>query len=46
MTKEKYEKPKAKLVIFDLQEVYMLTLESKSLGEDFRFDEENEDENF
>ena len=34
MIKEAYEKLKAKLVLFDLEEVYMLELVSKSEGED------------
>ncbi len=37
MIKEVYEKLKAKLVLFDLEEVYMLELQSKSDGEDFPF---------
>ncbi len=32
MNKENYEKLKAKPVLFDLEEVYMLDLESKSDG--------------
>lgn len=34
MIKEKYQKPKAKPVLFDLDEVYMLELISKSDGEE------------
>lgn len=37
MIKEIWEKPKAKLVLFDLEEVYMLDLWSKSEGEDDMF---------
>lgn len=37
MIKENYNKPEAKLVLFDLEEVYMLHLYSKSDGEDKPF---------
>lgn len=44
MIKEIYSKPKAKLVLFDMEEVYMLELLSKSDGEDKPFfPEEGED---
>ena len=43
MIKEIYEKPKAKLVLFDLEEVYMLELFSKNDGENFPFPDDDED---
>ncbi len=33
MNKEMYERPTAEVVVFDLEEVYMLQMESKSDGE-------------
>lgn len=44
MIKEIYEKPKAKLVLFDLEEVYMLELFSKNNGEDPPFLDDEEDD--
>ena len=44
MIKEIYEKPKAKLVLFDLEEVYMLELFSKNNGENLPFPVEEEDD--
>lgn len=49
MIKELYEKPEAKPVIFDMNEVYMLQLWSKSDGEENFFpddDDENDGWNF
>lgn len=40
--KEIYEKLQAELVLFDLEEVYMLNLESKSDGEEFPFPEDED----
>lgn len=37
MNKEMYEALKSELVVFDLEEVYMLTLESKNDGENKPF---------
>lgn len=47
MIKEIYEKPKSKLVLFDLEEVYMLELWSKNDGENLPFpndDDEDDDD--
>ena len=37
MNKEIYEKPKAEVVLFDLEEVYMVTLLSANGGENSTF---------
>lgn len=43
MIRECYEKPESELVLFDLEEVYMLTLESKNNGDNKPFPGEDED---
>ena len=42
--KKTYNKSSAKLVMFDLEEVYMLKLFSKSDGDDFIFPDEDPDD--
>ena len=46
MDREFYEKPVAEVVMFDLNEVYMLATESGSNGEDGGFGWEEEEEGF
>lgn len=44
MNKEYYVKPESKLVLFDLEEVYMLDLESKSDGNNNFFGDDEDGE--